>query len=86
MLTVRHIKANGEEVLEQVDRIEFKPEAAGPGSGAINAERLDDRLQFTGGTIFVMNDLGKTVARYDLGASPVPYSATAYPPAMQAPR
>lgn len=25
------------------------------------------------GTVFVMNETGKTVARYDLGASPVPY-------------
>jgi hypothetical protein len=30
-------------------------------------------LGLEGGTIFVMNDVGKTVSRYDLGASDVAY-------------
>jgi hypothetical protein len=34
----------------------------------------DDERPLTGGTIFVMNEQGKTVSRYDLGASPVPIS------------
>lgn len=32
-------------------------------------------LPLTGGTVFVMNDNGKTVGRYDLGASMIPLEA-----------
>jgi hypothetical protein len=74
MLTIKHVKIGGDEVLEQVDRAEFRPKEAGASyeGGRVLAERLNESLTFTGGTIFVMNDFGKTVARYDLGASPVP--------------
>lgn len=31
------------------------------------------QINLSGGTVFVMNDHGKTVSRYDLGASDVPH-------------
>ncbi len=73
MLTIKHVHIGGNEVIEQVDRAEFVPAPiSGPGVPGVRADRVNDVLTFTGGTVFVMNDFGKTVARYDLGASPVP--------------
>ena len=100
MLTVRHIHLNGGEEVMLVHSARFAPGRGGEGRSAlVNGESATpDTLwvsyaagqseePLTGGTVFVMNDMGKTVARYDLGASPVPldgFSATVYPPGTKA--
>ena len=100
MLTVRHIHLNGGEDIMLVHSARFAPGCGGEGQRAqmsnepstpdtlwvrLAVEQTEEPL--TGGTIFVMNDMGKTVARYDLGASPVTLdglNVTAYPPGMKA--
>ena len=99
MLTVRHIHLNGGEDIILVYSVRFAPGYGGEGQRAqmSNEPSAPDTLwinivvgqseePLTGGTVFVMNDMGKTVARYYLGASPVPlyeFNATAYPPGMK---
>ena len=72
MLTVKHVRLSGQEDLYQSVTVWYSPiENQTPdGRPAMITMDLGDPL--TGGTVFVMNDAGKTVARYDLGASMVP--------------
>lgn len=60
MLTIRHITSEGESTFG-VERVEFTPQ-----HGNKPATVLADRVSLTGGTVFVMNDRGSTVAKYDL--------------------
>lgn len=81
MLTVKHITiADAESVYEVEGRVTFSSKE--PQNTAAAAKELFPCVAFftesgherlTGGTVFVMNDHGKTVARYDLGASPIPH-------------
>lgn len=93
MLTIKHISLSGEEMLYTSPIANYVPSRA--------TERVGDpatvwiepgshvtagtRYPLTGGTIFVMNDHGKTVARYDIGASMIPLGAGRAPsePTMQ---
>lgn len=80
MLTVKHIALSGEEFVYATSHVNFVPSGAkGEQSGPPNKDSLwiyegtDERpRELCGGTIFVMNERGSTVARYDIGASMVP--------------
>lgn len=81
MFTVKHISIDGRENLIAAESVKYDPGAASFGStepGAICSSGRPKALYIDGaphhgGTFFVMNANGKTVARYDLGASPVPH-------------
>ena len=87
MLTIKHISLSGDEMLYLSPAANYTPERNRPDSLAKSNgpyspatvwidERNDGHRQpLTGGTVFVMNDKGSTVARYDLGASMVPLDA-----------
>lgn len=86
MFTIKHIHIGGDEDIHQCEAVRYSmPTSALPSShgdspqssatpATIWVVMRGDFVErtLTGGTIFVMNDAGKTVARYDLGASPVP--------------
>jgi hypothetical protein len=84
MLTVKHITIGGDESLHLAREVTFTPSEAAKQvktrspiecvheGGNVTIIREDFvPLGFSGGTVFVMNDKGKTVDRYDLGASMV---------------
>lgn len=80
MLTVKHIHLSGREEIVLTRRASYQPEGV-PHSTVGNPSEPEDMrccliedfdgstTRIFGGTVFVMNDLGKTVSRYDLGAS-----------------
>jgi hypothetical protein len=80
MLTVKQVHLSGIETIRLAKHVEFEPEAIQKSSetpcpsGNRILITLPDGGGETlyGGTVFVMNDVGKTVSRYDLGASMVP--------------
>ena len=81
MLTIRHIHLGGEEDIFAVASFRYAPgtekvgqqgQSATPQTIWVRDVAPGDERPLTGGTVFVMNENGKTVARYDLGASPVP--------------
>lgn len=86
MLTVKHITLSGTEMIIPASRVWFYPsddqkqslKAVPQGSGMVtvvppqSAGLLAPHEDLHGGTVFVMNEHGKTVSRYDLGASMVP--------------
>lgn len=83
MFTVKHIHLCGAEEIFQVHTVRYTPggtpdqrpnvaASATPETLWVRSPDWMDEKPLTGGTVFVMNDIGKTVARYDLGASPVP--------------
>lgn len=76
MFTVKHISIDGSENLISAETVRYDPGISATGTtpemgGRPTALYIDD-APYGGGTFFVMNANGKTVARYDLGASPVP--------------
>lgn len=81
MFTIKHITLNGSETLYYHANVRYEPEGISQGvceeKGAYKSPprillQGHEPPWLDGGTVFVMNDLGKTVARYDLGASNVP--------------
>lgn len=85
MLTVKHISLSGEEMIYPTPLANYTPDfnknivGASPRPHTPETVWIDQhndgsRQPLTGGTVFVMNEHGKTVARYDLGASMVPLS------------
>lgn len=81
MFTIRHIHLAGDENIFSVNAMRFSPGTESVGlqnqSGTPPTLWISDddhtaEWPVTGGTVFVMNASGKTVARYDLGASPIP--------------
>jgi hypothetical protein len=69
MLTVRHIYASGHEEIHLTNRVSFQPFSAEGGSPpkTVFWERQDgSTVPLTDGSVYVMNDLGKTVAKYSL--------------------
>jgi len=82
MFTIRHIHIGGDEELLQVDFVRYTPASKPPVTSNepsqspetvwVVEHEMSGERPLTGGTIFVMNEAGKTVARYDIGASPVP--------------
>jgi hypothetical protein len=92
MLTIKHITICGEEEIRLADGVRYVPGVGGPESAGEQMPAVmaifakDDPVSMFGGTVFVMNDTGKTVARYDLGASPVPLDVDpSYRPARSIP-
>lgn len=71
MLSVKHISLSGSETILSATRVEYHPE---PVNGVpTQLARLTvfggpDQQELHGGTVFVMNEAGKTISRYDLGA------------------
>jgi hypothetical protein len=85
MLTVKHINMIGTETIITAKRVIFyqpnqqAPATPNPHSGGmitIVPPVGDVHEDIGDGTVFVMNDAGKTISRYDLGASPVPLGRT----------
>lgn len=80
MFTIKHITLSGTEIIYSGEHIRFEPEglcvSTNPNSSSPAMVSFfhakGHQVEIGGGTVFVMNDAGKTVARYDLGASPVP--------------
>jgi hypothetical protein len=85
MMTIKHMTLSGEEFIYPTSHVNLVPAAARekPEGGPTPADILwrydaDGRSHpIHSGTCFVMNDHGKTVARYDLSATNVPLSAVA---------
>ena len=80
MLSVKHITLSGCEFIYPCFSAEFRPAASKSPDPTCPAPR-DSVIAFTDGhyvvaefsdgTVFVMNESGKTISRYDLGASEV---------------
>lgn len=87
MLTVKHITISGEETIKEATAVRFAPaptQAIGPDDISVSyvmyqSPHLADGVEIavSGGTVFVMNSAGKTVSRYDLGASMIPLGIAA---------
>lgn len=89
MFLVKHISLSGHEDLYQTPTIRYAPRCstdpatlwiqpvgvAQPPALGIQIGAPSAHYPLTGGTVFVMNENGKTVARYDLGASMIPLEA-----------
>jgi hypothetical protein len=67
MLTIRHIEPSFNETVLAVRRIAYQP----PIDGALECVFYDDAdgetRSIAAGTVYVMNDRGSTVARYNVG-------------------
>lgn len=82
MFTVKHVHLDGSEELHRSTGVRFAPGSerrkctpVGGGETSPTPDTLwTDGGPLTGGTVFVMNENGKTVSRYDLGASPIGFS------------
>lgn len=79
MFTVKHVRFSGEEELHQTVTARYTPSNRNAKATEVpepseTPETLwIDSGPLTGGTVFVMNENGKTVSRYDLGASMVAF-------------
>jgi hypothetical protein len=62
LLTVKHILPSGNETLYLANRVSFDPR----GPSVLIELGNHPALSLTGGTVFVMNEVGKTVSRYQL--------------------
>lgn len=81
MFTIKHITLSDTETLYQAAKPVYEPKESscgnvGRGQANITFVEGNETVLLTGGTAFVMNEQGKTVARYDLGASNVPLGAS----------
>lgn len=74
MLTIRQITIAGDEHLYEARNVRLIKAIKQGSRDTLWADFGEDRVEGTidGGTVFVMNRHGSTIARYDLGASPVP--------------
>lgn len=76
MMTVKHITLSGEESVYPTNWVNYVPASALNDRDAVDTIWIytaDTPAQpLTGGTVYVMNEHGKTVSRYDIGASQVP--------------
>jgi hypothetical protein len=79
MFTVKHIDSGGEERIFEAEKVRFTPGTPGTPECSqapktlwvLDPPGISD-WPVTGGTVFVMNENGKTVGRYDLDDSPNP--------------
>jgi hypothetical protein len=78
MLSIKHIEENGCESIRMVTSVSYSPPGPDAGEGfprgrvvAFGRRETEDGRdnvsQYGGGHIYVMNDQGSTVAKYDLG-------------------
>lgn len=70
MLTVKHICLDGSEAIHETSECRY--EMASSDNDRTAMLWIDRDAPVIGGTAFVMNSSGKTIARYDLGATIVP--------------
>ena len=73
MISVRHIGVGGLEQIHSAEHLHFTPEIRGAG-GEVEAANLrlvtgEREMTLKGGTAFVMNEAGRTIAKYDLSPS-----------------
>lgn len=86
MMSVKHITFRGEEFIYPTSHVNYVPASAINDAGSPDTVWIyppdQPALPLNGGTIFVMNEHGKTVSRYDIGASAVPLGSfhSAKPP------
>lgn len=82
MFTIKHITLSDQEFLYESEHIHFEPKGLSNGAHegpseariAVGFGSVGTKMFYlTGGTVFIMNSSGKTVSRYDLGASNVPH-------------
>jgi hypothetical protein len=71
MMTVKHVRIDGNEIVEEVVKTWAKRDNTTDGSPlVVYAEKLgsSETVEFRSpGSLFVMNDSGQTVARYQVG-------------------
>lgn len=76
MLTIKQITSSGEEYIHEAEDVTFTPASAkriAPAENSVWYKARDGRLrEIISGSVFVMNEHGKTVAKYELGVSKVP--------------
>lgn len=87
MFTVKQVTLAGYEFLWETPCVNLRPAFEQRTSdrppalpAAVCLHGPDGPIDITGGTVFVMNEAGATVSRWDLGASPVRLSAKAHTP------
>lgn len=71
MLTVKHIRPDGAEAIDIARRAlwypEKNPETSDSPTGILTViTPTSDSFDITSGTVYVMNDLGKTIGVYDI--------------------
>lgn len=86
MLTIRHIEPTGHETVLQTMRVTMHPtDGVNLGAPTVFYDRPDGGTSLVEeGVVYVMNDLGKTVAKYELGSSAVPRPAPPVAPPVMA--
>jgi len=78
MFTLRHIEDNQHESIRQAKWVSYDPGHGNSSSGErclhygnaqmdVDREPTVDEGRFASGTVYVMNENGKTVAKYDFG-------------------
>jgi hypothetical protein len=76
MFSIKHVHLDKSEEMHQSATARFTPSNRDVSHAVAVSETPPtvwiDSGPLTGGTVFVMNECGKTVARYDLGPSHVP--------------
>lgn len=70
MMTIKHISISGEERLFEAKSVRLSSNETPETVWFTTPDGKQEPL--TGGTVYVMNDNGKTVSRFDIGASPEP--------------
>lgn len=70
MFTIKHIHNNGESLFEGKEPQFHANIDSSEGKTASYVNDHDVRIYITGGAVYVMNDLGKTVAHYNLDGIP----------------
>lgn len=72
MLTIKHVESQGHETIHQARTVSYQPKDANGALGTpeivfgFDSPGMDGGLQFGDGTVYVMNDNGKTIATYRL--------------------
>lgn len=75
MLTLKHVEQDGHEGVMQALEVSFSPTAPAPSPRLLCAfgvpgpdagARTNGTVMFSSGTVYVVNDSGKTVAIYNL--------------------
>lgn len=73
MMTIKHITDNGEEFVYPTTHVNFVPERAtltvGQPSGLWRYDGTGRAYEINHGMVYVMNEAGSTVARYDMTAA-----------------
>jgi hypothetical protein len=71
MFTVKHQTESGDELYETAD-VTFTSGETPASSGAVWRRRGNELVPMQGGVVFVMNEHGATVSKYDMRVMPQP--------------